>query len=276
MNKIFFISILFHLGCQAHLNNDQWINSIPKPWNLVNEEFEVYLPQFQSRFPNYYDRIKALNKWRINTPYGLFCLGEEGGVDKDPFIRNDSSDCTVHVLTTMAFAESYSYAEAKKMIKKIHYKPDEKGFRNPSFNSRWHFTSDRILNNPKTIDITSKVANAESLETLNIELNKKENGNEFLDLDWTSEELIQFIPSEKINKRLLEKLPKSCGVAFVKRDYFKLGIVIAHEGFLIDNSSFFHASSEAGKTVEVDFSSYIQINGKFRFDGVMFYSLEED
>ena len=276
MNKIFFISILIYLGCQASLNNDQWINSLPKPWNLVDEEFEVYLPQFQSRFPNYYDRIKALNKWRLNTPYGLFCLGEESGVDKDPFIRNDSSDCTVHVLTTMAFAESYSYTEAKKMIKKIHYKLDEKGFRNPSFDTRWHFTSDRILNNPKTIDITSKVANAESLETLNIELNKKENGDEFLDLDWTSEELIQFIPSEKINKRLLEKLPKSCGVAFVKRDYFKLGIVIAHEGFLIDNSSFFHASSEEGKTVEVDFLSYIQINGKFRFEGVMFYSLEED
>ena len=276
MNKIYFISIFFYFGCQVSSNNDKWINSLPKPRNLTNEEFEVYLPQFQYKFPNYYDRIKAINKWRLDTPYGLYCLGEERGIDKDPLIRHDSSDCTVHILTTMAFAESYSYIEAKKMIKKIHYKLDEKGFRNPSFNTRWHFTSDRILNNPKTIDITSKVANAESLETLNIELNKKENGDEFLDLDWTSEELIQFIPSEKINKRLLEKLPKSCGVAFVKRDYFKLGIVIAHEGFLIDNSSFFHASSEEGKTVEVDFLSYIQINGKFRFEGVMFYSLEED
>ena len=275
MNKIFLISIFIHFGCQASLNNDQWINSLPNPWSLTSEEFEVYLPQFQSKFPNYYDRIKALNKWRLDTPYGVFCLGEERGVDKDPFIRNDSSDCTVHVLTTMAFAESNSYLEARKMIKKIHYKQDEKGFRNPSFNSRWHFTSDRILNNPKTIDITSKVANTESLERLNIELNKKENGDEFLDLNWTSEELIQFIPIEKINSKLLEKLPGSCGVAFVKRDYFKLGIVIAHEGFLIDNSILFHASSEMGKTVEVDFLSYTKINEKYRFDGVMFYSLEE-
>jgi hypothetical protein len=106
-------------------------------------------------------------------------------------------------------------------------------------------------------------------------LNKKENGDEFLDLNWTSKELIQFIPIEKINRGFLEKLPKSCGVAFVKRDYFKLGIVIAHEGFLIDNSRLFHASSEMGKTVEVDFLSYMKINKKYRFDGVMFYRLVE-
>ena len=275
MNKIYLISIFFYFGCQVSSNNDKWINSLPKPANLTNEEFEVYLPQFQYKFPNYYDRIKAINKWRLNTPYGLFCLGEERGIDKDPLIRHDSSDCTVHILTTMAFAESSSYLEARNMIKKIHYKQNGKGVRNPSFNSRWHFTSDRILHHPKTIDITSKVANAESLETLDIELNKKENGDEFLDLNWTSKELIQFIPIEKINRGLLEKLPKSCGVAFVKRDYFKLGIVIAHEGFLIDNSRLFHASSEMGKTVEVDFLSYMKINKKYRFDGVMFYRLVE-
>ena len=66
-----------------------------------------------------------------------------------------------------------------------------------------------------------------------------------------------------------------CGIAFVKRSYFKLGIVIAHEGFLIDNLFLIHASSEFGKTVKVDLFEYIKTNEKFRFDGVMFYDFKE-
>ena len=57
---------------------------------------------------------------------------------------------------------------------------------------------------------------------------------------------IYFIPSEKINENILLKLPQVCGVAFVKREYFKLGIVIAHEGYLIDQTNLIHASSEFG------------------------------
>jgi hypothetical protein len=57
---------------------------------------------------------------------------------------------------------------------------------------------------------------------------------------------IYFIPSEKINENILLKLPQVCGLAFVKREYFKLGIVIAHEGYLIDQTNLIHASSEFG------------------------------
>jgi hypothetical protein len=57
---------------------------------------------------------------------------------------------------------------------------------------------------------------------------------------------IYFIPSEKINENILLKLPQVCGLAFVKREYFKLGIVIAHEGYLIAQTNLIHASSEFG------------------------------
>ena len=50
---------------------------------------------------------------------------------------------------------------------------------------------------------------------------------------------IYFIPSEKINENILLKLPQVCGLAFVKREYFKLGIVIAQTNLI-------HASSEFG------------------------------
>ena len=275
MSKLFLSCSLFFFSCQNLIDNRKWIDSLPKPHLLSEKEFEVFLPQFKLKFPRYQDRLKALNHWRIDTPYGLFCLGEETGIDKDPIIRNDSSDCTVHVLTTLAFAESDNYLDARNIMRRIHYKKNEIGRYIPSYKSRWHFTSDRILNHPKTTDITSEIIHKDSLETLNIELNKKEDGSEFLDLGWTSEVELKFLPIEKLSEKLLKILPEVCGVAFVKRSYFKLGIVIAHEGFLIDNFFLNHASSELGKTVKVDLIKYIKTNEKFRFDGVMFYEFKE-
>ncbi len=269
---IFVISILI-ISCTTQADPFKWVDTIPDPWLLSETEFEFYLPQFHERFPNYYDRMKALNLWRVGTPYGLFCLGEESGKDNDPLLRADSSDCTVHVLTTIAFAESFTWQNARDAMVDIHYKMDENGEKIPTYISRWHYTSDRILHHDRTMDITSSVAHKNDLEKVEIELNKKEDGSEFLDLNWSSNESIYYIPSEKINENILLKLPQVCGVAFVKRKYFKLGIVIAHEGYIIDKTNLIHASSEFKKTMNVNFIDYYYENGEPKFDGVMFYKI---
>jgi len=260
-------------SCTTQADPFKWVDTIPDPWLLSETEFEFYLPQFHERFPNYYDRLKALNLWRVGTPYGLFCLGEESGKDNDPLLRADSSDCTVHVLTTLAFAESFTWQNARDAMVDIHYKMDENGEKIPTYISRWHYTSDRILHHDRTVDITSSVAHENDLEKVEIELNKKEDGSEFLDLNWSSNESIYYIPSEKINEKILLKLPQVCGVAFVKRKYFKLGIVIAHEGYIIDKTNLIHASSEYKKTMNVNFIDYYFQNGEPKFDGVMFYKI---
>ncbi len=269
---IFMISFLI-ISCTTQADPFKWVDTIPDPWLLSETEFEFYLPQFHERFPNYYDRMKALNLWRVGTPYGLFCLGEESGKDNDPLLRADSSDCTVHVLTTIAFAESFTWQNARDAMVDIHYKMDENGEKIPTYISRWHYTSDRILHHDRTMDITSSVAHKNDLEKVEIELNKKEDGSEFLDLNWSSNESIYYIPSEKINENILLKLPQVCGVAFVKRKYFKLGIVIAHEGYIIDKTNLIHASSEFKKTMNVNFIDYYFENGEPKFDGVMFYKI---
>ena len=112
--------------------------------------------------------------------------------------------------------------------------------------------------------------------TVAIELNKKQDGSEFLKLDWSSREEIQFLPTESITKELLSRLPSICGIAFVKRSYFKMGIVVAHEGYLIDQENLIHASSEYNKTVNVDFTDYLLKEGKPRFDGIMVYKIQPD
>ena len=86
---------------------------------------------------------------------------------------------------------------------------------------------------------------------------------------------ITYIPSELISPIVTQKLPQVCGVAFVKVDYFKLGIVIAHEGYLIDQANLIHASSEHGMTVQIDFMDYLVQGNSYRFDGVMFFKLNQ-
>ena len=76
----------------------------------------------------------------------------------------------MHVLTTIALAESNSFQHAKDVMINIHYKPDQYGTSTPTYRSRWHFTSDRLLNHPITVDITSKISSPNDLETINIEL----------------------------------------------------------------------------------------------------------
>jgi len=269
---IFMISFLI-TSCTTQKDPFKWVDTIPDPWLLSETEFEFYLPKFHERFPNYHDRLKALNLWRVGTPYGLFCLGEESGKDIDPLLRADSSDCTVHVLTTLAFAESFTWQNARDAMVDIHYKMDDNGEKTPTYISRWHYTSDRLLHHDRTVDITSSIAHENDLEKVEIELNKKEDGSEFLDLNWSSKETIQFIPTVNITENILLNLPAISGLAFVKKSYFKMGIVIAHEGYLIDQTNLIHASSEHKKTVNVDFLSYLFNNGEPRFDGVMFYKI---
>ena len=272
--KIFFLFLTLVIGC-SKTDPFEWIETLPNPWELTEKQLNIYLPQFHDRFPDYKNRLIALNLWRVGTPYGIFCLGEERGIDPDPIIRIDTSDCTVHVLTTIAYAESQSFKDAKDAMIQLHYKPNRYGQIDPSFQSRWHYTSDRLLNNPKTPDITSKVVSSDILETIEIEINRKQNGEQFLDLDWTSKESISFIPIIKIDEDILKKLPKICGVAFVKKSYFRNGIVIAHEGYLINKKNLIHASSNEKMTVNIDFLSYLFGNGGPGFDGVMFYDFKE-
>tara|TARA_Y100001934_G_C12273123_1_gene736003 strand:- start:376 stop:1212 length:837 start_codon:yes stop_codon:yes gene_type:complete len=277
VRTIFWIYIL--IGTLSFGNKDgdfEWVKTLPKPWKLTEKDFASYLPVFKNRFPDFHDRIKALNLWRVGTPYGIFKLGEEKEPDKDPILRIDTSDCTVHVLTTLAFAQSLNWDSSREKMIDIHYKVNSEGKKEPTFKSRWHYTSDRILNNPQTVNITSRLLPASKLEEVSIELNRKSDGSQFLDLDWTSNQNISFIPSEMVRRVNLQDLPSVCGVAFVKRSYFKMGIVIAHEGFLIDRKSLIHASSKEGETVEVDFFNYYFSEDGPRFDGIMVYTLHEE
>ena len=261
--------LLILFGCT---NSSNWIDSLPKPWKLNEEQVSDILPQFHKKFPDFHDRLKAFALWQVGKPYELFCLGEESGEDKDPIFRLDVSDCTVHILTSLASVQSSSWQEARKTLIDIHYKRNDDQTSIPTYKSRWHFTTDRIQDNPSTKNITSSLVSNQELVKINLTLNKKEDGDEFLKLGWQKPTTIQFIPNKFVGEDLLDKLPQIAGVAFVKKTYFKMGLVVAHEGMIIDNKNIVHASSEFGKTVNMDFMEYYFLDDGPRFDGVLIFS----
>ena len=267
--KIEISLLLILFGCT---NSSNWIDSLPKPWKLNEEQVSDILPQFHKKFPDFHDRLKAFALWQVGKPYELFCLGEESGKDKDPIFRLDVSDCTVHILTSLASVQSSSWQEAKKTLIDIHYKRNDDQTSIPTYKSRWHFTTDRIQDNPSTKNITSSLVSNQELVTINLTLNKKEDGDEFLKLGWQKPTTIQFIPNKFVGEDLLDKLPQIVGAAFVKKTYFKMGLVVAHEGMIIDNKNIVHASSEFGKTVNMDFMEYYFLDDGPRFDGVLIFS----
>ena len=267
-SKYFWI-FLFLIGCSESFN---WVETLSKPWSLSEREISEILPQFQQKFPDFHDRLKAFAVWQVGKPYELFCLGEEAGEDKDPIFRLDVSDCTVHVLTSLASVQSLTWNEAKINLINIHYKPNENGISIPTYKSRWHYTTDRIQDHPSTRNITLGLLPNDQLKTVTITLNKKTDGKAFLDLDWQKPTSIQYISSENLNSKVLENLPNVAGVAFVRESYFKMGLVVAHEGMVIDQKNIIHASAEYGETVSMDFMEYYFREEGPLFDGVLFYS----
>ncbi|MFC1786395.1 N-acetylmuramoyl-L-alanine amidase-like domain-containing protein [Candidatus Neomarinimicrobiota bacterium] len=258
-------------SCSGDTDNQKWIESLPKPWLLNETEVTNILPEFQKRFPNFEECLKVIAKWRIGTPYEVFKLGEETPPDSDPIIRLDVSDCTVLVLTSLSIAQSKTWDKARENIVKIHYKIDENGNQIPTYKSRWHFTADRILSNPYTVNITNKFVDFDDLENVNLTLNVRDDGSELLKLDWSKKVQFSYIPNNRINSELLGKLPQVCGIAFVRKSYFKDGLAIEHEGILIDQNDLIHASSDAGKTVRVNLIDYCFNGREPFFDGIMIY-----
>ncbi|NOZ75428.1 MAG: DUF1460 domain-containing protein [FCB group bacterium] len=268
-----FLLALILLGCSRR-NELDWVNSLPKPWTLSEDQISAILPEFQDHFPDFQERIKALAIWRVGTPYEIFKLGEEQEPDTDPIIRMDVSDCTGHILTTLAAAQSRSWEEARKNMIRIHYKRDSLGQQKPTYLSRWHYTADRITANPNTVNITESLLPKDELVEAHLILNRKSDGTEFLPLNWEREVDLFYIPNKAITQELMARLPEVCGVAFVRRSYMDKGILIAHEGMIIDRKDLIHASLSAGFTQRIPFLDYyFPEDGPF-MDGIMIYTFQ--
>jgi hypothetical protein len=91
---------------------------------------------------------------------------------------------------------------------------------------------------------------------------------------------MEYIPTTNLEP-VLERLPPVAGIAFVREAWSRRGLLVAHEGFLLDQRCLVHASSEAQRVVAVDVMDYLwrrtdpdsTRRGTARFDGAMLYAI---
>ena len=71
MIRVITVLLFFTFHCGSNGSPLLWINQIPKPWEIDENDFDEYLEEFQIRFPDFHQRVKAINLWRVGTPSGI-------------------------------------------------------------------------------------------------------------------------------------------------------------------------------------------------------------
>lgn len=192
--------------------------------------------------------FKSLGEEYLGVQYVSDPLGEETFPDTDPLIRRDAFDCVTFVETVLA-------GEDVNTLNKIRYKDGE-----ISFINRNHFIeSDWLKNNCDIVEnISSNYANTK-IRTVVIDkknwLKKKHN----IDSDFKPEIVeIEYIPyDDLIGLKITEPLI----VLFItgnsgKSDKLGTDLAVVHMGFVFSDGTLRHASSKAGKVVDVNFFDY--------------------
>jgi len=261
--------------------NWRWVSQEKKLYQLSDTKVNSILQELWKHFPNQGDRLRALSILRLGTPYQFNCLGEESGRDKDSIFRLDVTDCTTFVLTNVALLHSKTLEEARNTMKYLNYRPQKdsktgKLLYKITFENRLHFTTDRNETSPYFEDITQEIVPKYRMVNQKVLLNKmKTDGKRLININWEKEITINYIPSKFINKELLKSLPKTLGIAFVKKGDDKTGLDVRHEGFLFDGKTFFHASSIQKKVVAEDFLKYyFPKRNNPRFDGIILFRIK--
>lgn len=274
---LFFCLICFELAAQSitmwSAAQKSWLKQQKKMYLMQPDQVDRLLPRLHTLFPDFTDRLRALSILRLGTPYNTKAIGDGQGYEPAPVFTVQKTNCTVQILTNTALAHAFSYAEAESLMAFINYYPVKPGQKAIRYENRRHYTSDRILSCDYYEEYTSKIAQTEQLDSIRIILNRKQDGTHFLPIDWQKEIVMPYLPKSFIIKEVLDRLPPVCGVGLIRKKLFKLGIVVAHEGMILDGQTFVHASSSARKVIAENFSEYcIRDN---RLYGVIFYLFKE-
>ncbi len=245
---------------------------------LSIQEIDQLLQTLQREQPQFEDRIRLIALARLGTPFDWQAIGEGSGIEPAPIFRLDKTNCTAFVLTTMALASAQSYHEAESLMTFLNYYPPSVGQNPISYRNRIHFTSDRLLTSPYFEIITSAVADPTRLDTVRLVLNRQEDGTHFLPIDWEKKVELAYLPKAHITRELLQQLPAVCGVAVIPKELFKSGIIVGHEGILIDGKDFVHASKYTRRVVREDFYRYTRKRKKHILtpvcDGIVLYQMK--
>ncbi|MEI6125837.1 MAG: N-acetylmuramoyl-L-alanine amidase-like domain-containing protein [Pseudomonadota bacterium] len=250
------------------LSNEELLRDI-KIHQCTEAQLDRLLPELHRRYPDFLKRLAALAALYTGAPYITDPLTDEAG----NWLPYDKTNCTMFVLYAAAFANSRSYHEALRHMRQLHYRQGNVGF-----TARYHFTEDRITD-PENIYFTSCTerfsTTIKALKQISVQLNIKQDGS-FLFGDrlgtWSKKVTLRYIPRAGFQPAMLKNLPEVIGVAFVKKSNWSQGLIVGHEGLLI-NGDLYHSSPDAGVCIKKNF-----LHKEFShslWEGLILYTIHE-
>lgn len=275
---LLFIGFSFFLHCpilaavdfhQLPALTDEEFQQEIKIYGLDESELALILPELQKRFPDKADRLKAIAEMYLGAEYFSQPFVDE--LAKPLSYRR--TNCTMFVIYATTFLNSSSYQEALTTVKNVHYRDGIVGYQ-----TRYHFTTDRISdpNNPYFSAVTEKyVADQSILWQVSLNLNVKDTGGYLLTKlhNWSQPMTIQYIKRSNFSVDKLKALPRTLGVAFVKRSNWPLGVVVGHEGILIDGDLYHSGSVATGLHKIEDY--FREVFPKSPWEGVIFFHINQ-
>jgi hypothetical protein len=233
----------------------------------TEKDLDALLPELHRRLPAFDNRVKALAQMYLGAPYVADPLTHETA----DWLPYGATNCTMFVLYIEAFANSRCMAEAREHMRLLHYRGGKVGFA-----ERYHFTEDRITDpaNRYFAETTGKyVLDTKSLRRVALELNRKKDGT-LLFGDrlgrWTKKVALSYIPRAGFTPQMLAKLPQVLGIAFVKKANWDQGVIVGHEGLLIDGD-LYHSSQKRGVILEKNYLA--ALFPASQWDGIILFRL---
>lgn len=275
---IFFIPVMFAVlflqsagpvcSVQAAENSLQQDNCTVI-YTCTEAGIDALLSRLVDRAPDFNERIKKLAALYVGAPYVEDPLTEE----TTDWLPYGKTNCTLLVLYITAFANSRSLQEAREHMRLLHYRNGMVGFK-----TRYHFTEDRITdpgNRYFSVITEQCIKKPRDLRQVSLVLNRKKDGGflfgDRLD-DWSKRITMRYIPRKGFIPGMLKPLPATVGLAFVKKSNWGKGIIVGHEGLLIDDD-LYHASPGRGVCVVKNYLA--REFHKSRWDGIILFTIKE-
>ena len=213
-------------------------------------------------------RVAAYAFLQVGTPYKLGPLGEEAAPDRDPVIAFDSTDCAVLNLVSTALAHAREAGGERQAMAIANYRGGRIGY-----DTRFHFTTDRLDSCHYFRDITRRVAGQACRHRV-VRLNQRADGGRWIPIDWSRSRDVYYVPrslgADFARWYERKRIPAAMGVAFVDESKLADGLDVVHESLLWRGRTILHASSLTGRVVALPWSEFLAGPGR-HYDGFVLF-----
>ncbi len=224
------------------------------PWS---EEDLNGLMQRSSKIQDVGERIDFLSGKFLRTKYEESTLVGDVNQPEELVIDLEGMDCFTYIDYVEAMQLSDNYPMFVKNIQRIRYQSGE-----VDYSKRNHFFTDwAVYNDDGVVDVTKEVG-GQKTRTAKKLLNRKDDGTYYLPGIPVKERMVNYIPSEYIDKTIIGRL-KTGDYIGIYSD--KDGLDVSHTGILIkkrDGVFLRHASSRKNNRRVVDEELITYINDK--------------